>query len=61
MSSPNLSIVSLLLQSVLEAEESSEDVLAIVIFQFLVEVLHIGKNTVLLQLVSKGLGFKSTE
>lgn len=48
MSSLNLSIVSLLLQSVLKTEESSEDVLAIVIFQFHVEFLHIGKNTVLL-------------
>lgn len=48
VSSPDLSTVSLLLQSVLKTEESSEDVLAIVIFQFHVEFLHIGKNTVLL-------------
>lgn len=55
MSAPNLSIVPLLLQSVLKTEESSEEVLAIVIFHFHVEVLHIEKTLCCFNLYGTGI------
>lgn len=64
MSSLNLSVISMLLQSLLKTEESSGDILAVLIFQFHLTFAH--RQTLYsfffhAALASKELRFKPTK